>query len=378
MPFTFDSTVKRAARTRAGERATRPKFVSGPLPAPPADDVVLADLVAFFRDPVKGFFRALDYTLPWEVDGVEDAMPVDINPLEEWTVGDRMLRDMLRGMDADQARHAEWRRGTLPPGNLGWRKANEICEQAALIADAARPYRSAEPAAVDIDVELGGGRRVTGTVTPVYDDRLVSVTYSKLDGRHLLQPWILLLALLGHDPRREWKATSIGRPKRGTTPRVEVMGRPQESAIELLADLVAMYDQGRREPLPLPVKTSFAWADAVHGHRDPEYAARYKWNPDRYPGEDAEKAYERAFGKGAWLSHLVERGLDTYAGRLWLPMLRALDDLMEPFDLLGPICPPSARPPCWRPAPAPARRSRWPGWSPATSPRARRRSTRCC
>ena len=59
---------------------------------------MLADVVAFFKDPVKGFFRALEYTLPWDVDGVEDAMPVDINALEEWTVGDRMLGDILRGM----------------------------------------------------------------------------------------------------------------------------------------------------------------------------------------------------------------------------------------------------------------------------------------
>ena len=93
---------------------------------------------------MKGFYRALDYTLPWEVDGVEDAMPVDINALEEWTVGDRMLNDMLRGMDPDQARDAEWRRGTLPPGRLGWRKATEIRDQSALLADAARAYRSAD------------------------------------------------------------------------------------------------------------------------------------------------------------------------------------------------------------------------------------------
>ena len=58
------------ARIAAGERAEQPKFISGPLPPPPADDVVLADLVAFFKDPVKGFFRALEYTLPWDVDGV--------------------------------------------------------------------------------------------------------------------------------------------------------------------------------------------------------------------------------------------------------------------------------------------------------------------
>ena len=224
-PFTFDPTVKRAARARSGERADRPPFISGPLPAPLADDVVLADLVGFFRDPVKGFFRALDFTLPWEVDGVEDAIPVDINALEEWGVGDRMLQDMLRGMDADQARQAEWRRGTLPPGNLGWRKANEICDQATLIADAARPYRDAEPDAVDVDIDLGTGRRLTGTVSPVYGDRLVSVTYSKLDGRHLLQSWIPLLALIAHAPSRDWSAISIGRPKRGTTPRSRDYGQ---------------------------------------------------------------------------------------------------------------------------------------------------------
>ena len=96
---------------------------------------MLADLVGFFKDPVKGFFRALEYTLPWDVDGVEDAMPVDIDALEEWTVGDRMLRRHPARHDPEEARQAEWRRGTLPPGQLGWRKATEIRDQAAMLAD---------------------------------------------------------------------------------------------------------------------------------------------------------------------------------------------------------------------------------------------------
>ena len=108
---------------------------------PPPDDVALADLVAFFKDPVKGFFRALEYTLPWDVDGVEDAMPVEIDALEEWTVGDRMLSDILGGMAPDEARQAEWRRGTLPPGQLGWRKVTEIRDQATLLANAAQHHR---------------------------------------------------------------------------------------------------------------------------------------------------------------------------------------------------------------------------------------------
>ena len=323
-PFTFDSTVLNAARARSGERAEKPPFISGPLNAPPPDDVVLADLAAFFRDPVKGFYRALDYTLPWEVDGVEDAMPVDINALEEWTVGDRMLNDMLREMNPDQARDAEWRRGTLPPGRLGWRKATEIRDQSALLAEAARAYRSADADAVDVDIDLGG-RRLTGTVSPVFGDRLVSVTYSKLGGRHLLMSWIPLLALLAHDPSRDWSAVCIGRAKKGTTPQQGVLRRPVGSSVELLADLVAMYDEGRREPLPLPTKTSFAWADAVHTHGDPERSAGYRWRSDRYPGDDAEPAHVRTWGQGAWLKVLIDAGLDHYAGRLWLPMLRAMD-----------------------------------------------------
>jgi exodeoxyribonuclease V gamma subunit len=287
--------------------------------------VALADLIAFFKNPVKGFFRALDYTLPWEVDGVEDAMPVDINALEEWTVGDRMLQDMLHGMTAKDARDAEWRRGTLPPGQLGWRKATEIRDQSTLLADAARGFRGAKADAVDVDIDLGSGRRLTGTVSPVFGDRLVSVTYSKLGGGHLLQAWIPLLALFAHDPSHDWSAVCIGRPKRGTTPRQETLRRPSDSAAHLLTDLVAMYDEGRRAPLPLPVKTSFAWAEARHTHGDPEQAAGFRWRSNNYPGEDQDPAHERAWGKGAWLKDLVALGLDTYASRLWLPMLRAQD-----------------------------------------------------
>jgi exodeoxyribonuclease V gamma subunit len=337
VPFSFDPTVLRAARTATGERAERPEFVREPLPPPPPDDVVLADLVAFFKDPVKGFFRALEYTLPWDVDGVEDAMPVDINALEEWTVGDQMLNDILGGMTPDEAKQAEWRRGRLPPGRLGWRKATEVRDQAALLAAAALRHRQADAAAYDVDVDLGS-RRLTGTVPQVFGDRLVSVTYSKLDGKHLLESWILLLALTAHDPRRDWSAVCVGRPKRGTTPREEGLGRPQDHAVQLLADLMAIYDTGRREPIPLPIKTSYAWALARHCGEDPEKQASYRWKSDRYPGEDEAPAHVRAWGKNARLADLMQplrsgeqhdgedNRLGAFAARLWLPMLRSERD----------------------------------------------------
>ena len=130
---------------RPGRGRRRRRSSSEPLAEPVAragaDEIALADLVTFFRDPVKGFFRALELTLPWDVDGVSDAMPVEIDQLETWGVGDRMLADMLRGIHPDTAREIEWRRGALPPGQLGWRKATEVRETAMNLAVAALTHR---------------------------------------------------------------------------------------------------------------------------------------------------------------------------------------------------------------------------------------------
>lgn len=336
-PFTFDPTVLRAARAAAGHRDERPRFAGAPLPPPPAGDISLADLSGFFRDPVKGFFRSLDYTLPADVEGVDDAIPVDINALEEWTVGDRMLADMLGGMSPDRALSAEWCRGTLPPGQIGWRTARRIRDQAARLAEAAAGFRSAPARAVDIDIDLGSGRRLTGTVSPVFGDRLVEVTYSKLGGKQLLAAWIPLLALAAHDPGRDWSAVCIGRRAKGDGARLETIGRPAAPAPDLLGDLVAIYDAGRREPIPLPLKTSYAWADARRNHTNPEYAAVFHWRSnDNFPGEDKQPAHARVWGAGAPLSELtgpVRPGeehdgentrLGAYAARLWLPMLNSL------------------------------------------------------
>ena len=89
-----DRAARREGQRRRAQRASRVHLQAAALPT--RDDVILADLIGFFSDPVKGFFRALEFTLPRDVDGIEDAMPVDLDNLEEWTVGDRILHDILR------------------------------------------------------------------------------------------------------------------------------------------------------------------------------------------------------------------------------------------------------------------------------------------
>ncbi|MEV8376030.1 exodeoxyribonuclease V subunit gamma [Kribbella sp. NPDC056861] len=331
-PFTFDPTALVAARAAAGFRPSRPEFLAGQLAATGTEDLALADLLAFFRHPVKGYFRALDLTLPWEVDGVSDVMPVEIDNLEKWSVGDRMLRDMLSGVNPADAVQAEWRRGTLPPGRLGWRTATGVRDEAKQLAIAAHPHRQVASRAFDIDVDLGGGRRLTGTVPSVYGFRLVSVSFSRLDAKQLLEAWIQLLALSAHDDDHIWTALAIGRGR--NSPATRRFGPVGPEARDLLADLAAIYDAGRREPLPLPLKTSFAWCQARRTADEPMIAAGRRWRPANFDGENADQAHVRVWGPHTRLDVLLDPALPgeerpgeptrlgAYAARVWDPMLR--------------------------------------------------------
>jgi exodeoxyribonuclease V gamma subunit len=335
-PFTFDQTALVAAKVAAGERHVRPSFVSGPLQEEPCGDVALADLVAFLRDPVKGFFQALNFTLPAEVEGVQDAVPVELTMLEEWAVGDRMLGDLLRGTGPDWARDAEWRRGTLPPGELGRREATEISQVANDIATVAGKYRDHSPQPQDVGIDLGCGRRLTGTVTDVYGDRIVLTTYSHLGGKQLIEAWILLLALRAAHSDRDMTAVCVGRSDDNTSAATRILGPSHDPPLAVVRDLVALYDAGRREPLPLPARTSFAWATARHAGKNPLSAAAAKWNSyQSHPGENEKPAPAKVWGHRAPLSVLLvpprpgevvpneDTRLGVLAARLWLPMLRA-------------------------------------------------------
>jgi len=333
-PFTYDPSALRGARAIIGERTARPPLISGPLPESPCADIELTDLLDYFKNPVRGFFRALDYTLPWEVEEPSDAMPVEIDGLTRWTVGSRMLDDLMAGRDPEFVLGAEWRRGALPPGHLGWRQAREIGAESGELAGAARVLqRDAPQRTVDVDIDLADprwpGRRLTGTIGPVWGDRTVSVTYSKLAAQHRLRAWITLLVLAASAPGEHWETYCIGR---GTSARERVTARcyrAPEQPLAALRDLVAIYDAGRREPLPLPLKTSLAWAQARLFNDAPELDAGREW---RWESEEAE--YEQVWGRRADLEVLLDpprpdeivvsgesTRLGSYAARLWLPLL---------------------------------------------------------
>ena len=340
-PFSFDQAALAGARAATHGRVTPDPLADLQL-APPTGDVDLALLTTFLCRPVQHFLRhRLEVSLLDESEPESDAIPVELDNLEQWSVGDRLLSDLMAGRSRDDALALEWRRGLLPPGQLGWRRAQQIADEAAPVAELVDAFTAGMPMrAVDVDVDLGGGRRLVGTVTDVYDARVVRAGYSRLGPRHELEAWIAVLALEAAHPGRGWSSGAVGRGRRGEPPVRAAFASP-EAAVERIVELVALYDAGMAGPLPLPLKTGHAWARRrLSGGSDQacRFAADQEWNPrsSRFLGENADAAHRFVWGEQAPVGVLLGQPHpgEEYAGettrlgalalRLWAPIVEAV------------------------------------------------------
>src|SRR5690606_6788416 len=220
-PFSGDPTALAGARAardarRAGSVAVvRQPLLAAPLPPPPRDAVALADLREFVGNPVRWFLRRrLEVAAPLEAEELPVAIPLALNPLEEWGVGDRLLRAVLEGGTPQQAMLAEQLRGLLPPGAAGQRALRRVVDRIRPLHAAVTPVLEVAPRSVDVDVDLGDGRRLRGTVDGIRGHRRTTVTYSRLGPRPKLQSWVDLLALSVGLPDQHWTAVAIGRGPR--------------------------------------------------------------------------------------------------------------------------------------------------------------------
>ena len=183
-------------------------------------------------------------------------------------------------------------------------------------------------------VDLGDGRRLTGVVPDVRGNRIVRVNYSNLAAKHRLATLGRPVALSAGLPDQSWTASTYGW-HRSKTPMQSLVRPLDHRAIDHLRDLVDVYDRGRCEPLPVPLKTGFAWADAVRARKDPYWPARREWetqDSSPVPGEQDDPSHVRVYGRRAPFDRLVEdprpderwnderNRMAQYALRIWQPV----------------------------------------------------------
>jgi exodeoxyribonuclease V gamma subunit len=347
--WSFDPVTLEGAVALAGPRAKPPPFLAGPLPPRRTRVIELDDLIRFVEHPVRAFLRQrLGVGLWGGSDEIEDALVVELDGLQRWGVGQRLLDARLAGVDGNAAIKAEIARGTLPPGVLGkpvidgvYPVVDAIVAQAAALTT---DRDASDPA--DARVSLQDGRLLSGTVSGLHGDVLLTTTFSRVSARHRLAAWVRLLALTASRPDRELSAATVGRATGEGDVRIAAVAtladdpaQRQAVARAQLAALVDLYDRGLREPLPLFCKTSAAYAATAHQGQDPVPAAEREWLTDwTFDREDRELEHQLVLGGVRRLAELLaivprsdESGdgwepaetsrLGRLARRLWSPLL---------------------------------------------------------
>ncbi len=334
-PVSFDAAALAGARALLRPRVAPRPLVAGVLDPVPAGDVELADLIDFLFHPVRAFLRQrLDVQArSWHHDPTA-AVPIELDGLQQWGVGDRVLASHLRGVPIEDCLTLEARRGAMPPNTLGARVGTQIGSRAEAIAAAARvDLDGGADIAVDVNLTLPGGRRLTGTVTGISGVTRVRVSYSSLNAKHRLGAWVDLLTLCAMDPDADWRSVTVTRHKDGAF-RHHFRRVDAGAALDALAELVGIRDEGLCEPLPMPVKTTCAYAEVrrrgagdhiVRAARDAaekEWAGR-SFGGEKPSGERDDAEHRLVHGSDAPLDCLDLARLDDLARRVWLPLLTA-------------------------------------------------------
>ena len=348
--FSFDPTALAGAEAARGPRTRTGPLGGRPLPPPPPADLDLGSLQRFLRNPAGAYLRTrLGIVLPEQPEERHEGIPLDLDGLARWAVGDRILRSVLQGRDIGACCDAEAFRGELPPGRLGERVLQEVADTVCELAVTAwetigsgAPGTPADTGPLDVDLDLGGGRRLTGTVPQVFGEhqqQSIEVTYSKVRAAQQLRSWVTALALAATG-REGAVSHVVGRPERSSRT-VEHLWHgpvPPDEARPLLAELVDLHDRGMCEPVPLPSGTAFTFARSYLSsgqERDALASARRVWEGGfGGPGEADDAAQRRVHGGTAPFEVLLDTprdderwhdGIGTrlgqYALRVWRPVL---------------------------------------------------------
>ena len=349
-PWSFDHVTLAGARALATDRPKPRAFLDAPLPGSPATVLELEDLARFLSNPVGAFLsQRLEVSVADRSTEPADALPVEVEGLDRWRIGDRMLTARLAGVSMDDAVAAEVARGELPPGSLA---DVTIAEVRPIVEEIVARAGQAQTASVDVRVVLDDGRRVSGTVPHVAGTVLRAVGYSRVGARQRIGAWVRLVALCAAYPDRGYEAVIVGRGPGG----VKVVKLPTLSAQDARAELAILadlYDRGMCEPLPIACAPTAAYAEAVRDKRDPEDAARREWESEwNFDKEDVKPEHQLAFDGVLTFEELLARprprrrglghgGDDPVRAALPPPVGPAAGargmTSAPPFDVCGPL-----------------------------------------
>ncbi|MBK5914484.1 exodeoxyribonuclease V subunit gamma [Rhodocyclus purpureus] len=273
-----------AREWRIADDAVPDSAVSGLLPPlVRSEPLRIAELADFLRDPVKDFFRKrLHVHFAADNPASEDQEPFDLDGLQKWGLWNELIARQAEALAAGRPREEALaatlasieRRGQLAAGAFARLMAAELAEP---MADMFERYAKGlaewpTPAPHDGEVRYRSAATTNATSIAIEDwlrdlrvdgdgrrARVVletsdAVKKGKYQRHTLIKHWVAHLA--GHLAGEP--LTTLVVSKAGDV-RFEPL--PADAARAEIETLLAAWQEGMRRPLPLAVKTAFAFLD---------------------------------------------------------------------------------------------------------------------
>lgn len=332
--FTMDGDQPPASYDRqalaAALRLAEGPPVDPPLPwtafpglvAPTTADISLEQVEQCLANPARYLLRHGCGLQVYDIAPPQpDRLPVELDALSSWSIGQGLLDDLLAGATPQQAQASALASPYCPPGQLGAQQVGALAHKAAALA--------ATVASVDgditdlpIDLPLGPPGRLQGVVR-LHGNQLVLARFGRLKAAQLAICWVRLLAAAAQcDKPLVGKVFSSNGQRQLVAP-------PAKRAGALLADIVATTRLAATTLVPLPVETAAARAD-VFGRGASDSALE--------PDQLADEAFAGRYGEGhqpAWrmllrqpslsaLRAVGPPGFDELSLAFWRPVIEAM------------------------------------------------------
>jgi exodeoxyribonuclease V gamma subunit len=302
LPRSFDSNSATVAKSFLKGAADAPFWnqdspCEGQRPDEPME-ITVDQLAKFWKDPAQAFLRAQGITPHFDEENDEllDRAPLGLDGLQQWSVKDAIVQDILEGgTSLDHTKALLLANRGLPPselGNLQWNALHRIAEP---LGRKIREIKT-DPLLVDFPVPgTSPAVRITGSMWRgklADGEALLACRVGKFkDAKNFLRPWIESIA-----------ATCAGHSLRTCVLDAENLGAAwllekyaQQQATELLGHLIAGFLQGQSRPLCYAPQASDAYANACRQWETPSDEAGLRKASDEW---NQESNNHRSGGEG--------------------------------------------------------------------------------
>ena len=285
--FSYSADNCAAGLVSEKDRVEAPPFFDQPLSDPEKEwrEVEIARLVDFFSHPAKFFVRQrLGIDLPRDREEAEDREPFDLHALDRYGIEQQLLDDALDGVDPESALASVRAAGKLPPGGTGGVVFEELCANVKTFAETIRQQAAGPAQPPTIIYSEIGDFTLSGRIDRVRGDTLLHYRLTRLKTKDFVRIWIEHLA---RNLTEQKPALLFGKEEKETA---GYAFPPVENAREILSDLLAIYWNGLRQPLPLFPRSSWTFVEKIFDKKPPDSARRSaKKNWDSNENDDKSK-----------------------------------------------------------------------------------------